>query len=253
MIRIFSQYVSPKTLVLVGLETALITLSLVVAARLRFWDDTVGFYAYTDLPRFAWQTLTVVLVFRSSFYLNDLYDLQHGYRDELLRVMQSIGGASFLLGVLYFLAPSLLIGRGVFFLNVAVTGSCILLNRLAVERLWLAAPTQNTVVLGGGRLAGTVVSEIAKRPGSGRSDSRWTAKEVQVPANDFNYESDNERLDCGHYEYLSRAFATHDGFLICTECHAALLRFPERHLARSRDTFRLESVRRWIRLRLHSP
>ena len=54
--------------------------------------------------------------------------------------MQSIGGASLLLGVVYFLAPPLLIGRGVFFLNVVVTGSCILLNRIVLERLWLVAP-----------------------------------------------------------------------------------------------------------------
>jgi hypothetical protein len=73
-----------------------------------------------------------------------------------------------------------------------------------------------------------------------------------MPAHDFNYECDNERLDCGHYEYLSRAFPTHDGFLICAEC-AVLLRLPERHLVRSRDTLRLESLGRWIRLRLHSP
>jgi sugar transferase (PEP-CTERM system associated) len=164
MIRIFSQYVSPKAVFLVGLETALITLSLLLAARLRFWDDATAFYTYTDLPRFAWQTLAVVLVFQTSFYLNDLYDLQHGYPDEPLRLMQSIGGASLLLGILYFLAPPLLIGRGVFFLSVAITGSCVLVNRLVLDRLWLVAPAQNTLVLGGGQLAGMVIQEIAKRP-----------------------------------------------------------------------------------------
>jgi sugar transferase (PEP-CTERM system associated) len=164
MIRIFSQYVSPKMVFLVCLETGLISLSLILAARLRFWSDVAGFNTYVELPRFAWQTLAVVLVFQTSFYINELYDLQNGYRDEPLRLMQSIGGASLLLGLLYFLAPVLLIGRGVFFLGIAITGSFLLLNRLIVDRLWLAAPAQRTLVLGGGGLACIVVQEITKRP-----------------------------------------------------------------------------------------
>lgn len=73
MIRLFSQYVSPKTLLLVGLETVLISLSLLCAVRLRFWNDASEFQACTGMPHFAWQLLVVVVVFQACFYLNDLY------------------------------------------------------------------------------------------------------------------------------------------------------------------------------------
>jgi hypothetical protein len=42
-----------------------------------------------------------------------------------------------------------------------------------------------------------------------------------------NYQpDDNERVDCGHYEYLDRAVALPGGFLICAECHAKLCADP---------------------------
>jgi hypothetical protein len=50
-----------------------------------------------------------------------------------------------------------------------------------------------------------------------------------MPPNARNHDFDDERLDCGHYEYLSRAVPTPQGFLICASCHAALMnpRRPE--------------------------
>jgi hypothetical protein len=33
---------------------------------------------------------------------------------------------------------------------------------------------------------------------------------------------DNERVDCGHYEYIARATATPGGGLLCAECGARL-------------------------------
>lgn len=43
-----------------------------------------------------------------------------------------------------------------------------------------------------------------------------------MPASQSNREFEDERLDCGHYEYLSRAVPVPGGFLICSTCHAAL-------------------------------
>ena len=38
-----------------------------------------------------------------------------------------------------------------------------------------------------------------------------------------SHDFDDERLDCGHYEYLSRAVPTSGGFMICPSCHAAMV------------------------------
>jgi hypothetical protein len=64
-----------------------------------------------------------------------------------------------------------------------------------------------------------------------------------VLAKNLNLQSDNERLDCGHYEYLSRAFPTPDGFLICTECHASVTRLSD--LEPRHDTSTLERLAAW--------
>jgi sugar transferase (PEP-CTERM system associated) len=165
MIRLFSQYVSPKSLLLAALEAVLIALSLVFAVRLRFWNSTVAFQAYTDLPHFAWQAAVVVFIYQMCFYCNNLYDSHSTERrdDEALRLAQSLGAASLLLGLLYCLVPSLLVGHGVFLLNMILAGGFLLLSRIAVDKLWLAAPAQNILVLGVGPLASTVAREITAR------------------------------------------------------------------------------------------
>jgi sugar transferase (PEP-CTERM system associated) len=170
MIRLFNQYVSPKTLLLVGLETVLISLSLLCAARLRFWNDASEFQACIDMPRFAWQLLVVVAAFQSCLYLNALYDPspRSHPEDQALRVGQSMGAASLLLGGLYAVAPSLLVGHGVFFLNVILAGSMVFLSRVTLDRVWSATPAHNIVILGSGTLAATVAREIGAR-----HDLKW--------------------------------------------------------------------------------
>ena len=156
---------SPKALLLVGLETILIAVSLLCAVRIRFWNDALEFHSYTDFPRFGWQGLVVVIIFQLCFYCNDLYNGQPSQPqdDQALRLGQSLGAASLLLGLLYFLFPSLLVGRGVFFLNLALVSGFTLLSRFLLDWLWLATPTQNLLVLGTGELAFTVANEVISR------------------------------------------------------------------------------------------
>jgi sugar transferase (PEP-CTERM system associated) len=165
MIRLFNQYVSPKTVLLVGIETVLLVLSLLCAVKLRFWNDGREFQAYIDLPHFAWQAIAVVLTYQLCFYFNNLYDPAPADRldDQALRLGQSLGAASLLLGMLYYLAPSLLVGHGVFLLNMILAGGLTLLSRIALDRAWSAAPAQNVLILGAGALASTVAREIAAR------------------------------------------------------------------------------------------
>jgi sugar transferase (PEP-CTERM system associated) len=167
MIRIFNQYASPKSFLLVGLETVVIALSLVFAAKLRFWNNSSEFEACIDLPHFALQAAVVVVIYQLCFYINDLYnvDAQPAVRreDQVLRLGQSLGAASLLLGFLYFLIPSLLVGRGVFLLNMVVVTAFTLVSRIALDRLWLVTRPERVLVLGGGPLASTVAREIATR------------------------------------------------------------------------------------------
>ncbi len=166
MIRIFSQYVSPKSLLLVILEGGFIVLGLLVGVRLRFWASPSEFASYVEAPEFALQALIFVITVQVCFYYSDLYDLNavRLRRDQLICLGQSLGAASLFLGLMYFVFPSLLIGRGVFFISALVVAGFVLIARVALDKAWqVAAPRQNLLILGAQDLALTAVRELARR------------------------------------------------------------------------------------------
>jgi len=166
MFRIFSQYVSAKSLLLMMVEGSLIVMSLVCAAKLRFWNSPAEFGFYVALPDFAVQSAIVVGVCLACFYYNDLYDLSagSGSMDQVLRVEQSLGAASLLLGLLYFLLPNLLLSRGVFIIGMILVTVLLVLSRKFLDGAWqLSSPLQRIVILGTGALALELAREVTRR------------------------------------------------------------------------------------------
>jgi len=166
MFRIFSQYVSIKSVLLMFVESALIVFSFLCAVKLRFWNDPADFAFYTSLPDFAVQSGVVALACLACFYCNDLYDLSTGSSsvEQVLRIEQSLGAASLLLGILYFLFPSLLLGRGIFILGMILVSACVVLSRKLLDRVWqLRSPLQRVAILGTGELALELAREMTRR------------------------------------------------------------------------------------------
>ena len=166
MFRIFSQYVSAKSLLLMMVEGSLIVLSLICAAKLRFWNSPAEFGFYVALPDFAVQSAIVVGVCLACFYYNELYDLSagSGSMDQVLRIEQSLGAASLLLGLLYFLFPNLLLSRGVFIIGLILVTILVVLSRWFLEGAWqLSSPIQRVVILGTGALALELAREVTLR------------------------------------------------------------------------------------------
>lgn len=166
MLHILNQYVSVRALVLFVLEGLLIAGSLVLGARLRFWDNPQEFELYTTFPNFGLQMATLILVCQLSLYFNDLYDLSavRAPAEQLILIEQSLGAASLLLAVLYFVMPSLLVGRGVFFISMALTGALVALTRPAIDRAWsVAGARQRILIVGTGELARDLAREIHRR------------------------------------------------------------------------------------------
>jgi sugar transferase (PEP-CTERM system associated) len=166
MLRIFSQYVSAKSLVLMMVEGLVIVLSLVCAAKVRFWNSPAEFGFYVALPDFALQSAIVVGVCLACFYYNDLYDLSAGSGsiDQVLRVEQSLGAASLLLGLLYFLFPNLLLRRGVLIIGMILVTVLIVLSRRFLDGAWqLSSPIQRVAILGTGALALELAREVTRR------------------------------------------------------------------------------------------
>src|ERR1017187_8043367 len=166
MIQVFNQYVSGKSFLLMVVEALLIVLSFICAVKLRFWNNPTEAVFYLAFPDFAVQTIIVVCVCLACFYYNDLYDLSAGYSavERVLRVEQSLGAASLLLGLLYFLFPGLLLGRGVFIIGMVLVTALVILSRKLLDKAWqLTASMQRVVILGTGQLALELARELTRR------------------------------------------------------------------------------------------
>ena len=165
MIRIFSQYVSPKSLLLMVLEDVLIACSLLLGAWLRFWNDSAEFANYVKLPVFGGQILIVIVVLQVCFYYSDLYNLSAVRRRYQLVMClgQGLGSASVLLGLMYYIFPNLLIGRGVFFIGLSLVAISVFASRQALDHAWIAGQAERILLLGTGELALTVAREVSRR------------------------------------------------------------------------------------------
>jgi sugar transferase (PEP-CTERM system associated) len=166
MVRILNQYVSPKSIVLMALESGLMTLALLCAVRIRFWNSAAGFDDYIALPDFAWQAVVFVATLQVCLYYCDFYRLNaiRGRNEQLIALGQSLGSGCLLLGIVYFVFPTLVLGRGIFFITVALVPAFVTFSRVALDRIWqAAAPKQSVFIIGDGNLAVAVASQLLKR------------------------------------------------------------------------------------------
>ena len=166
MIRIFNQYVSPKSLLLMLTEGTLIALAIACGLRLRFWNSPDELDALIHFPDIAVQGLFIIITFQLCFYYSDLYNLNvlRGRTEQVICLGQSLGSACLLLGALYYVFPGLLIGRGTFLISVFLVAAFIMVNRIVLDRAWqFAAPKQNMLILGTREMALNVARELKKR------------------------------------------------------------------------------------------
>lgn len=166
MIRVFSQYISPKSIVRAILECGVITLALLCGARIRFWDNVSGFNTYVTTPDFLIQAAAFVAVLQTCFFYSGMYgEHPNRYRYErAISLGHSLGVGCLLLGILYFIFPNLLIGRGVWLISVALVATFLVVSRVALDRVWMvAAPKENIAILGTAELALSVAGELTRR------------------------------------------------------------------------------------------
>jgi len=166
MFRIFNQYVSAKSLLLLILESLVMVLCLISAVKLRFWNDPTQLAQYEVWPNFEVQIALVVVACTVCFYFNDLYNLKTSNNpvERILRVEQSLGAASLLLGLFYFLFPGMLLSRYVFLIGMLLIGVFLGLGRRVLDKAWqLSAPVQRVAILGTGPLALELARELTRR------------------------------------------------------------------------------------------
>jgi sugar transferase (PEP-CTERM system associated) len=166
MIWAFHQYVSLRRVVLILLDSLLLALSVLAAAKVRFWGQPQEFWSYVELPRFAVQVFTLAGTSQICFYYNHLYDLSgvRPGRERLVGIGRALVAASVILGFLYFIIPALIIGRGVFFITMALVLVFGSLVRMAFDSVWHAtALATRILILGTGELASGLAHEFSRR------------------------------------------------------------------------------------------
>ena len=119
MIRLFRQYFSLTSFAFVLGEGLLIYWAVFWAAYFIFSMDL----ELLSLQPMVWlKILLITIITQLSLYFNDLYEKKSidNYIDLFTRLIQSIGITSIVLAIIYFLFPSTMIGRWIFFISIVL-------------------------------------------------------------------------------------------------------------------------------------
>lgn len=106
----------------------------------------------------------------TAFYLFDLYDfiVMHDRRELVLRLVQALGLAWIALALLFYMFPSLMIGRGVALISLPLALALMVGWRLSIH-WFLGHPDfgERILIVGSGNLAVEVAREVLDRPDAG--------------------------------------------------------------------------------------
>ena len=152
-----------RTLALLAFENLLIVAAVAAAVRLRLGE--IGWITFL-LENGVGKTLAISGVCQLCFYYADLYDSRtYADRRELfVQLIQGLAAASFVLAVVYFWLPSLIIGRGIFLIASVLVVSFLGGWRIAAQ--WLrqrTAPRERLLLVGTGPQAVNLARELFDR------------------------------------------------------------------------------------------
>lgn len=164
MAKIGGQIIPGKTLFLLTTELVLIIAGLVLAMRLRAlslaeWWDSIQ--QAENLARFG----LVVVICGLALYYCDVYDLRASNRRAVLFVslMQALGLACVALAILYYIEPSLAVGRSVALLAIPIILMLILGWRVLQESLGPLAQPERLLIMGTSGSGIALAQEICSR------------------------------------------------------------------------------------------
>jgi sugar transferase (PEP-CTERM system associated) len=165
MIRLLNAYFPRRTLLLGISEGCLIALAFVAAtiARLGTNDATV----LLSYEQGGVKILLMSALVLACMYYFDLYQssILSNRREVYTRLIQVLGAVCILLALLYYVYPSLQLGRGIAVIGLSFVAIILLLWR----RLFLAVNSlpqfaERVLILGDGPLAESLVAELRARP-----------------------------------------------------------------------------------------
>ena len=153
--RVFNRHVSTRGMTVFGLETLLVSGSVIAAAQLHGSLEPV--------TGTLWKVVLVTALCEICFYYNDLYDLTcvHAKGELLVRVLQGTGAAAIALAAVSMLLPWARLGNGTFLVTLGMLVVAMPLWRVAFDGLTSDPRLEERVlVVGTGPLAQTVAHQI---------------------------------------------------------------------------------------------
>jgi sugar transferase (PEP-CTERM system associated) len=211
LIRFLNAYFSSRTVFLGISEACLVTLAFVSAAVVR-----LGASDAAVMLRYEQGFLKIVVisaVFVTCMYYFDFYDssTMRNRRELLTRLIQVVGTVCVLLAILYYVYPTLELGRGIFAIGVSLVGIIVLLWR----RLFVAVNSQpefaeRALLFGDGPLAVPLMHEVESRPELGlRIVSQFVVRSNGIAQTNSDPQAEGERLSTAADEDLFRAVRIH--------------------------------------------
>ena len=166
IIRVFNKDLPLRNLLFVIIEGGLILLAVILAAKVRYTGMPEPFLSAAVL----YKSLIITLACQFSLYYNDLYNLKvtDTYVELALRLTKALGVASIVLAILYYIVPSFMMGRGIFFLSLLFLIFLVVPWRYVYN--WMLKKkmmTEKILLLGWGVLSRQIIKEIAVQPDSG--------------------------------------------------------------------------------------
>jgi sugar transferase (PEP-CTERM system associated) len=160
MIRGLGSRVSRRTAALIGFETLVIVSAVVLGAWVRLGPEA---WALLQPGLGFPKALLIAMVCQVCLYYADLYDYRTmvDHREMFMRIVQALAATSFLLSAVYYWAPSLIIGRGVFVLSTILVLALVTGWRLAYE--WLGSqvsPRERLLLVGTSPAAIRIAREL---------------------------------------------------------------------------------------------
>jgi sugar transferase (PEP-CTERM system associated) len=152
-----------RSLAMVAFETVLILAAVTVAARITTGDAA---WAVLTIENGLAKGALIALVVQTVLYYSDLYDFRamSDRRELFINIVQALGAASFILALIYFFFPTLMIGRGVFIVAAFMVAGLVSGWRVAYE--WLmrqVAPRERLLLVGTGPAAIALARELFDR------------------------------------------------------------------------------------------
>jgi sugar transferase (PEP-CTERM system associated) len=164
--RIFNKDLPIRRVCFVIGEGILIYIAVLTAALLRFGTMDIALLSGEILGK----ALLITVTCQAALYYNDLYVLKvtDTHLELGLRLTKAMGVASIVLAIVYYFIPSVMMGRGIFFISLVFLVFLIVPWRYAYN--WVLKKkmfSERVIILGLGELSRQIIDEIKDRSDCG--------------------------------------------------------------------------------------